>query len=128
MIFFWFIFWDSGLDFGEDSGFPLVEGDDFVEFVALFRKEGEVLLINGLDKADAELVLSGVFKGRIVIHVLLKSLTCTHNIIIGEIQKNTFKLKLLRTWCSQLIPQILFSNIFKYLNLSNKSNTLINSA
>jgi hypothetical protein len=116
MIFFRFVLGNSGLDFGEDCGFPLIEGDDFVEFVALFRKEWEVLLINGLDKTDTELVLSGVFKGRIIVHVLFECLAGTHNIIIGQVQENTFELKLFGTGSSQLITQILFSNIFQYLN------------
>jgi hypothetical protein len=83
MIFFRFVLGNSGLDFGEDCGFPLIEGDDFVEFVALFRKEWEILLINGLDETDTELVLSGVFKGWIIVHVLFECLAGTHNIIIG---------------------------------------------
>jgi hypothetical protein len=103
MIFFGLVLRDSAFNFGEDSGFPLIEGDNFVEFVALFRKKREILLVNGLDEAHTELMLSGVFEGGIVVHVLFEGLAGTHNIVICQVQKNTFELKFLCTGRSQLV-------------------------
>jgi hypothetical protein len=85
MIFFGLVLRDSGFDFGEDSGFPLIKGDNFVKFVALFRKKRKVLLVNGLDEAHTELMLSGIFEGGIVVHILFQGLASTHNIVIGQV-------------------------------------------
>jgi hypothetical protein len=126
MIFFRLILGNSGLDFGEDCSFPLIKGNDFIEFVTLFRKERQILLIYGFDQTNTELVLPGVFKCGIVVHILFERLTGTDNIIVGQIQENSLELKLFGTGSSQLVPQILFSNAFE--DLANKKATLMSSA